>query len=311
MISCIVTLYNKKEYFESCINSIIENLKTYHGGLEIIIVDDQSTDGSLLIAEKYKRYYPKLIKLIVNEKNRGAGFSRQVGIDNAVGDWISFIDADDFIDEDFFVTMENEALEHGSDMVYGEYLPLFDYGNNIKTANHYANTILDDMEDASLNMAKYKLQFLNISLTKRSLYQSGVKYCPSRFIEDTPTALCLINKAKRIYLTSYCGYNYNQIDTSLIHTHKDIDMCMYLHYNMIWAIENVKNDNFELSLKLKEKYKNDIYYSCCLYRIDANDFANVDTNMWNDIKEYYSLDEAKMLERKEYATKNMSKVVRG
>ena len=311
MISCIVTSYNKKEYLPQCLDSIIANTETYQNGLEIIIVDDKSNDGSLDIAKDYANRYPSLIRLIQNEENIGAGMSRDKGIKNAIGDWISLIDADDYIDNDFFKSLEDLAIQYNADMVYGTYKS-FQEDNPERTYTpllHHPNTLLDDMEDASLHMPEYQLQFLNVSLTKRALYED-VDYCPSRFIEDTPTALCLLTNAKRVYVSDYCGYNYRQLSDSLIHSASQIKHSVYLYYNMMWAVKFIETKNKTLAEELANNFKANIYSECCLYRINAKDFQELSEDMWKEIKEFYHISPKKMNERKTYAVTHMSKIIK-
>lgn len=109
-ISVIVPIYNPGKYFENALNSLVN--QTYEN-LEIILVDDGSTDDSPKLcdtwAEKDKR-----IK-VIHKSNGGASSARNAGMDVATGDFIAFIDADDYIDLDMYEIMLNQILEHGAD----------------------------------------------------------------------------------------------------------------------------------------------------------------------------------------------------
>lgn len=89
MLSVIIPLYNKSKYIERCINSVID---TKIENIEIICIDDVSTDGSDLIAAAYEN-----VRLIRNSQNKGAAYCRNIGINEAKGDFIIFLDADDYI----------------------------------------------------------------------------------------------------------------------------------------------------------------------------------------------------------------------
>lgn len=92
-VSVIIPLYNQKEYVSDAVNSV---LTQSYNNLEIIIIDDHSQDSSLDVALKLKRDNQGIIKVLNNEKNCGVSFTRNRGVNNANGNFIAFLDADDF-----------------------------------------------------------------------------------------------------------------------------------------------------------------------------------------------------------------------
>ena len=110
LISIIVPVYNPGAYFDKCINSIIN--QTYKN-LEIILVDDGSTDDTPsncdLLAKQDHRIN------VIHKKNGGAASARNVGLDAATGDYIGFVDADDWIDSDMYEIMLSEIIKYGAD----------------------------------------------------------------------------------------------------------------------------------------------------------------------------------------------------
>ena len=93
MISVIVPVYNVEDYLHVCINSILN--QTYQD-FEIICVDDASTDSSLEILE-YFSLKDSRVKVLKNDSNKGPGYSRNRGLDVAKGEYVSFLDADDWL----------------------------------------------------------------------------------------------------------------------------------------------------------------------------------------------------------------------
>lgn len=93
MISVIIPIYNSASYLQQCLDSVVN--QTFHD-LEIICINDGSTDNSLKILEEYKKTDPRVV--IINRENRGISYSRNEGIDKATGKWIMFIDSDDWMD---------------------------------------------------------------------------------------------------------------------------------------------------------------------------------------------------------------------
>lgn len=119
-VSVIVPVYNVEKYLGRCIESLINQTFT---NIEIILVNDGSTDRSLEIIEKYKEK-DKRIKLI-NNKNMGVSYSRNIGIKKSIGKYIMFIDSDDWIDKDTIDIMYNKIIENDYDLVMCSYVREF------------------------------------------------------------------------------------------------------------------------------------------------------------------------------------------
>ncbi len=111
MISIIVPVYNVEPYLRKCLNSIVN--QTFRD-LEILIVDDGSTDGSGEICDEYRK--DKRVK-VFHTDNRGLSCARNLGLDNAKGDWIGFVDSDDWIEPDMYEALIDKAVETEADVV--------------------------------------------------------------------------------------------------------------------------------------------------------------------------------------------------
>lgn len=125
----VVPVYNMEKYLERCVDSILE--QTYEN-LEIILVNDCSTDGSAKIIEKYIEQDER-IKRVVHEKNRGLFQARISGCDVATGKYIAFIDSDDHISVDWFRTLVKKAEAEQADITVGEWC--YDFGNEKRYCN--------------------------------------------------------------------------------------------------------------------------------------------------------------------------------
>lgn len=120
-LSVIVPMYNVENYIDDCIQSILnQTLKE----IEIIIIDDGSTDSSYLKALIYQKENDEKIKLF-KQDNKGQASARNFGLLKARGKYIAFVDSDDFIDKDMFLTMTLEAEESELDIVQCNYLNWF------------------------------------------------------------------------------------------------------------------------------------------------------------------------------------------
>ncbi len=119
-LSIIVPVYNMAadQKLEYCLNSLVaQTISDY----EILAVDDASTDNSLEILHEYEKRYPSMVKVIHYEVNKRQGGARNEGLKVAQGEWISFIDSDDWVAHDFYEKLLKKAAETGADMVGCDY----------------------------------------------------------------------------------------------------------------------------------------------------------------------------------------------
>ena len=112
-ISVIVPVYNVEDYLDRCINSIVK--QTYKN-LEIILVDDGSTDSSYKICNEWAKKDERI--KVLHNKNEGVSKARNVGIDASTGDFIAFVDSDDYIEETMFEKLLDKQKTNNSDIVF-------------------------------------------------------------------------------------------------------------------------------------------------------------------------------------------------
>ena len=112
-VSIIVPIYNKEKYLEKCLDSILG--QTYRD-LEIILVDDESTDNSLAICQ---RYAEKDLRIkIYHKPNGGVSSARNLGLEKSTGKYISFVDPDDFIHSEFIERLEMMLVQSDAEIAY-------------------------------------------------------------------------------------------------------------------------------------------------------------------------------------------------
>lgn len=113
-ISVIVPVYNVEEYLDKCLESL---LNQHYSDMEIVVVDDKSTDGSLNIAKKYEKYTN--VKVIAKEKNSGLSDTRNVGIKESCGQYIMFLDSDDYVENGCIAKIQGIIeKENTPDIIY-------------------------------------------------------------------------------------------------------------------------------------------------------------------------------------------------
>ena len=112
-VSIIVPIYNKEKYLEKCLDSILG--QTYRD-LEIILVDDGSTDNSLAICQRYAEKDPRI--KIYHKPNGGVSSARNLGLEKSTGKYISFVDPDDFIHSEFIERLEMMLVQSDAEIAY-------------------------------------------------------------------------------------------------------------------------------------------------------------------------------------------------
>lgn len=111
-ISVIVPVYNVKSYLSACLDSILnQDFDSY----EIVVVDDGSTDGSGELAEQYASRHTDKIR-VLHQENQGLGGARNTGIKDAKGEYVAFIDSDDWIKPNMLSTLWKEIQQTGADI---------------------------------------------------------------------------------------------------------------------------------------------------------------------------------------------------
>ena len=120
-ISIIIPLYNVEAYIMDCLQSVVR--QTYHGEMECIIVDDCGIDNSVCLVEQFIATYTGTIQFILlhHTHNRGLSAARNTGVDVAIGDYIYFLDSDDYLSDNCLETLTERLQEKHYQIVIGDY----------------------------------------------------------------------------------------------------------------------------------------------------------------------------------------------
>lgn len=151
-ISVIIPVYNVEQYLKRCVDSIIhqENVS-----LEIILVDDGSTDSSGKICDDYAACYPNIKSLHIT--NSGPSTAKNIGYDIAIGNYVAFIDSDDEIKSDMFYTMLQSGYRHNADIVCCNYIQVDEAGNISHTKHTGQEYVLNQDEALKAILIKDKI----------------------------------------------------------------------------------------------------------------------------------------------------------
>ena len=193
-VSIIVPVYNTKEYIETCINSILN--QTYKN-LEIIIVDDGSTDGSSEICDYFSSIDERII--VYHQKNLGVASARNLGLENVHGDFIAWVDSDDSIAPTYIEDLINTAQTYSSPFVMSynnkDYRKIFVYNQN----NCIVKNFLLGNFDA----------YLWSTLIKKELY-NGLKFDQIKIGEDALILLQMLLRTNKFVYFYNNGYHYTK-----------------------------------------------------------------------------------------------------
>lgn len=219
-ISIVVTAYNIENYIEEALESCIN--QTYKD-LEIIVVDDCSTDSTKEIIKKLQEKDER-IKLIEHDVNQGAGLARRTGIQKTTGEYVLILDGDDWLDLNFIEDLAKEAERTGADIVSGGIVIRRQDGSYDATG--YGECICETNYDKVVKFWKDRIVFLNNKLIRKTLH-NVIPYCKRRFIEDTPVIIPQLYLANKVAYINSLGYNYRMQDNSLTHQASQLKMVVY------------------------------------------------------------------------------------
>ena len=228
-ISIIIPVYKAELYLSRCLTSIVQQSFT---DWECILVDDGSPDTSGIICDEYAKKDSRF--RVIHQKNLGASAARNVGLDTALGEWINFVDSDDWIDSNMYKEILCAASEYKSDIV------LFGVWDEYKDRKKTFCPKLSSQKNKIINsFAKYP-NYLNYpvnKLYKRSLLQHnnirfpvGIKTCEDLFFNINAFLY-----ANSIYQLKKSFYHYNRCNESSTMNNYNISY----FYDKCWIAEHI------------------------------------------------------------------------
>ena len=226
LISVIVPVYNVRPYLKRCLNSILEQTYT---NFELILVNDGSKDGSAFILEEYAKKDNRI--RIIHQENMGVSAARNRAIDEAKGDYVTFIDSDDFVEDFYLDHLYQAAVSTGSDITatnfssFNEERQSFLFYHNKESYFQKIYSVQEwmDLEGDTKNNMHLAFTFSSLKLFKRDLF-GDIRYPVGRLREDDATIYKLYLKANQIHFTNEGAYYYSQRADGLSRTvmHDDI-----------------------------------------------------------------------------------------
>lgn len=208
LISIIIPIYNVEQYLSQCLDSVIN--QTYKN-LEIILIDDGSTDNSGKICDDYALLDNRI--KVFHKKNEGVSSARNLGLDNCTGDFIGFVDPDDFIELNMYEILYTEQQKTNADIVWCNYYNYFSK-TNYNPVNIFYKNMCYNLSSKKNNFGSdlfynkyYEHSHLWSKLYKKSIF-NNIKFPYKKNLEDLFIFLPTFIKANVIYTISKPLYYY-------------------------------------------------------------------------------------------------------
>ena len=207
MLSVIIPVYNVEKYIQKCLNSLLaQTLKE----IEIIVVDDKGSDHSMNMVKQIKNDHPRghVISIIEMEHNSGAAAARNLGLQNAHGEYVAFVDSDDWCEPDMYETLYSRAKDNDCDWCYSHIAKDYPDGRTtiLKQPDVPTGTLTPNIRKVMLS---HFSAFFTTSIYKRSfLILNQIQFPPYRFSEDSFFVWMVIMHAQRFATVNKVFYHY-------------------------------------------------------------------------------------------------------
>lgn len=212
-VSIIIPIYNKEKYLEKCLDSILN--QTYQN-LEIILVDDGSTDGSLKIC---RRYAQKDLRFrVYTKENGGVSSARNLGIEKSTGSCLSFVDPDDFVHSEYVERLKDALDETGAEIAYCRMLDIWEGDACLDEKLSSETRVIDAQQYDWFDKASHTVACA--ALYKKSCIE-GIRFDSElKIAEDTLFLARCIRQAKKIVRLEDALYYY-------YHNPESVTQCQY------------------------------------------------------------------------------------
>lgn len=210
-VSIVIPVYNVEKYLRQCLDSVInQTLKD----IEIICINDESTDGSLEILQEYEKKDSRI--KIINKKNEGLSAARNQGLELAKGEYVSFIDSDDWINKTFCEALYTAAKKYDIDIACGGIVRV----NGKRQRNKLVYTKEEFTKDVDkkneLTKTPVYSYVWNKIYKRESLLKSGITFPVGRVFEDLTWSIKAIYYLNGVVTTPSALYYYRKTPTSIM-----------------------------------------------------------------------------------------------
>ena len=211
-VSIIIPVWNSGEGISRCVASLRgQTLKD----IEMIFVDDCGTDGAMAVVRAAAAEDPR-IRIITNEKNMGAGASRNAGIEAAHGEYLAFVDADDYVNWEFLERLNTKAVADDLDIAKGRRI-IERADGTVAIVSELNEAIRRGLESGKPLYVLFAYEHPSAIYRRDFLIKNNIRYGISRRGEDTTFLLKACHKAVRFGFGENAEYHYVEWTDSLVH----------------------------------------------------------------------------------------------
>lgn len=248
-LSIIIPVYNVEKYIAKCLDSVIDlNRSDY----EIIVINDGSTDSSHTIITDYAAKYPELIRA-VSKENGGLGSARNTGIELSQGEYLLFLDSDDYLAENAVAEII-EYTEKDFDIAVFDFIPVTEQGRLLPLVKGCERDGLFSFEEFPELL--FSPPCACNKIWKKSLFTSGsIRYPDRLWFEDLATTPCLYLGAEKILHINKAWYYYLQRSGSITNNSR-----LDRNTEMLTVCDRVLD--YYKSRNVYEKYSSQLLYMC-------------------------------------------------
>ena len=290
LVSIIVPVYNVENYLDRCINSIVK--QTYKS-LEIILVDDGSTDCSGNICEQWKERDFRI--KVYHKKNGGLSDARNYGMEKTNGEFICFVDSDDWLEQRFIEIMKSEMVNNEADIVECNFIRTSGDIDKNYTENYSNEIEIFCGNDCFFQFLQNKfLMVVWNKIYRRELLES---FIPGVYHEDESWTYKIFSKVNKAVHLNYIGYYYYQRQGSIVNSPQSYKKIMD-----VFSAAKEKTEFIELNYPQYQSigYSKMIYTSMYLFNQTINNDMKEKKNIKNVLIRYSRRMFYKYLRAKKY-----------
>lgn len=218
LISVIIPVYKVEPYLDRCVESVLQ--QSYRK-LEVLLVDDGSPDNCGMVCDQWAEKDSRI--RVIHKENGGLSDARNAGLDESNGEYIVFVDSDDYIAADMLQKLYDALIAGNADLSICNFLQVDDSGVLLDEEENVAPPISDEVlsgNEAILKMAEKGGWFYHMAwnkLYKKELFNS-IRYPKGKLCEDVFVAHLLLGSCEKVACIRYAGYYYVQRAGSIMHS---------------------------------------------------------------------------------------------
>ncbi|WP_050115831.1 glycosyltransferase, partial [Yersinia thracica] len=208
ILSLIIPVFNAEQYLDTCLSSVFSQ---WDDTLDVIIINDGSTDNSADIIQKYSEKYDFVY---IVQENTGISIVRNTGVSVSIGEYITFLDADDLWCNGIYHSIKKIILDNSPDSIVFNYAEISDGKENTFELIKENKFTIDDLDSVKLKIAESEMFYVWRCIFKRSIF-NGITFDIGRRFEDQLLLPILIDKCKSIFECKDLIVKYRQISSSI------------------------------------------------------------------------------------------------